>query len=424
MKKVLIISYHFSPLNSMGAKRYGTMHKYMRQYGFTPFVLTTNVPRKLSADFSADADIDLKNVIDENRVVRVGRIQESRPKSIVVNCILSLLDECKIVMRSIDANSFGWYEECKKALECGELGRIQRPDIIVATFPDIGSIYVARFLSKQWSVPYVVEIRDLITEYAEAEEGYHKSRILDSLLEKWLLKNAVGLIAVTSGFKSILQRKYSKWIATVYNGWESDFEKYDNHTVHNEGIKYLYYAGRFYEHRMKSFEILLEALKEVNKYEAVYFKIRGTGPRKYLGQVSRLIKDKDMQEYVTLLPPCKEEIVRQEQIDAFINVVLSDLTDNKDYLLATIPGKAMELLCYSNPILVVASGKSEISSILQKTDKGVVVSCKSDIVKYIQEGYKSKIGIKKEAMFYSRKNQTKKLCAFLEFILKKTSKEI
>ena len=40
MKKVLIVSSHFPPLNSMAAKRYGYMCKYMEENGFIPYVLT------------------------------------------------------------------------------------------------------------------------------------------------------------------------------------------------------------------------------------------------------------------------------------------------------------------------------------------------------------------------------------------------
>lgn len=41
MKKLLIISSHFPPLNTMAAKRYGYMCKYMKKNGYDPYIITT-----------------------------------------------------------------------------------------------------------------------------------------------------------------------------------------------------------------------------------------------------------------------------------------------------------------------------------------------------------------------------------------------
>ena len=36
MKKILIVSYYFPPLNAMASKRYGYMCKYFRENGYEP----------------------------------------------------------------------------------------------------------------------------------------------------------------------------------------------------------------------------------------------------------------------------------------------------------------------------------------------------------------------------------------------------
>ncbi len=41
MRKVLIISYYFPPINMLASKRYGTMCKYLEENGYKPYVLTT-----------------------------------------------------------------------------------------------------------------------------------------------------------------------------------------------------------------------------------------------------------------------------------------------------------------------------------------------------------------------------------------------
>lgn len=414
MKKVLIISYHFPPLNTMGAKRYGIMCKYMKLYGYEPMVLTTNVPQKLEAGFSNQADIKQYNLNNEMEIIRIGKFQKSIVKSAGINFFLSLLEERKLVLRSLDSNSYGWYEECRKAAILKDLRKIVKPDIILATFPDIGDVYVAKYLSELWSVPYVVDIRDLISEYAEVDQGYRKSFIIDNMIEKWLLKDAAALVAVTSGFKNILRHKYHKKTITIFNGWDDKI--YDNMKNEEPTENYMYYAGRFYEHRISSFEILLDALQESSNKD-IKFIIRGTGSGELLRKLEKMVKSKKLQDRVYILPPVKEEIVKKEQEKARIHIVFSDTDDTKDYLLSTIPGKLMELLAYSSPILAVAADKSEIAQVLRQTGKGIAVKSKNEINKFLSGGYLNYRGNEKAINYYSRKNQTKKLCAFMDLLI-------
>ena len=68
MKKLLIVSAHFPPLNTMASKRYGYMCKYMEKYGFEPYILTTR-PR---GGGYLNSKLDLEVPLSEERIIRIG----------------------------------------------------------------------------------------------------------------------------------------------------------------------------------------------------------------------------------------------------------------------------------------------------------------------------------------------------------------
>lgn len=67
-EKVLIVSSHFPPLNSMAAKRYGYMCKYMEENGFIPYVLT----KRAREGGYLNSKFDLEIPIEEEHIYKVG----------------------------------------------------------------------------------------------------------------------------------------------------------------------------------------------------------------------------------------------------------------------------------------------------------------------------------------------------------------
>ena len=60
MKKVLIISYHFPPVNNIASRRFGEMVSFMPNFGWEPFVLTTKSKGTLPV------------LIPEKKIIRIG----------------------------------------------------------------------------------------------------------------------------------------------------------------------------------------------------------------------------------------------------------------------------------------------------------------------------------------------------------------
>lgn len=413
MKKVLIVSYYFPPINVVAARRYGSMCKYFAKYGYEPYVLTTSFGRNPGLD----ARLDLELPLDKSRVIRIGNSKNnSEIGSFLGNFVMNVLDSGKIMSRTLAWEVIGWYERVKRDLD---LERIRDMDIIVATYPAMGNLYVARYLSKKLKCPYIADIRDLISDYTETTEGYRNCKWLDGFIEQYILRMAGGIVTVTPGFRDILRKRYpGKRFQVVFNGWD---DKRTAETTLKAADKYLYYAGSLYLHRLESFELLVKCLKKINAgdHEKYKFIVRSIGPKELDIKAVNLIKREKMQEYVSILPSVSGDIVRQEQKQACINVVLSTVHQDDRALMTTIPGKVYELLNEDASILAIVPKGSDVEKVLQYTHKGITSVLEDEITEFIMRSSKEYTGNGNIA-YFTREKQAARLCRFMDKVLENT----
>lgn len=422
-KKVIIISKAFPPTNSMEAKRLGYMGRYMQQYGYIPYVLTEKIDTKIhvSGPCGKIGFLDT-DMIEEKRIMRVDTpLKENCICNFFVSQFVRITKSMRLSFRSIDESGFCWYESCKKAYQNGELAIFKDADLIICTFPGVGAVYTARYFSKKMKIPYIVDIRDLMSQYADTDEGWKKSKYLDLLMEKWLLTPAIALTTTTRGFRDTLHKLYHKPCATIYNGWNTDYR--DESMNRQSGEKYLYYAGCLYEHRMTSLFLLLNAMKKVNQNGLkVKLILRISGPALLYRKTSQYIKNNKLQEVVILEPSADESIVHEEQKRAFINIVFSETDATKKYLMTTIPGKVYELLTFAAPILTIAAPQTEIADILRVTNKGIVTLKEEEIISFIQ-GMNAQYTGNHKISFFSRKRQAQRMCRFFDGLMERTGNQ-
>lgn len=421
MKKVLIVSYLFAPVNTMASKRFSSMCGYLDKQGYVPYILTVNPPRKLPKSFAYGAALDLKAPIDDSRIIRCGRWADQSVTSVVMSMILDLFEKKHIALRCLDKESYCWYEACKRAYSEEELKSIGHPELVIGTYPGMGNLYVAYYLAKKWKVPFVMDIRDLMSQFEELPKGFWQLKWLDKRLENFYFRHASGIVTVTKGFKKILTEYHHKRVAVVYNGWEETLPVKNICNEDLEKCKYLYYAGSLYGHRLESLRILVRALKKINANIVFKILLRITGPMELIMEAKHMFNNEGVEDIVCLMDGCDEETVREEQSKAYINIVLSDIEQKKRYLLATIPGKLIELLTSSQPILAVTAHESEIAYVLRITGKGAVAETEDEIIHFLEEASESMkyMGDNKAIEFFSREHQAVRLCRYMDMVLNK-----
>lgn len=404
MRKVLVVSYYFPPLNNIAAKRFGTMCEYFEEYGYQTVILTSNS----HGNCFINTKLDLKIPGKIHEIVRIGRTGAAYvPESVFFQALVQWLEKHNRHTRTLSEIPLGWYEKVKRELNLSKLKDI---DIIIGTYPSMDNLFVANYISGKLSCPFVADIRDLITEYSDDAENKKRSFLLDSLVEKYILRKASGIVSVTNGFGKILGKKYpDKRCKVIFNGWE----KKECLAQTESDVPYLYYAGALYSHRLESFELLLDCMKEVLKKKEIKMKIRSVGPKELDGKMGKIIRDCGMEKYVELLEAAEERVIKKEQSSAYINVVLSSLHEGDKALMATVPGKVYEVLVENAPVLAIAPETSDTAYIIRKTNKGIATISKERIVDFILHTNKNFVG-NSHIEFFSRKNQAKRYCEFLD----------
>lgn len=412
MKKVLIISYFFPPVNMMASKRYGTMCKYFEENGYIPYVLTTKYDVTMKRNIMFDSEIP----IDNDNIIRIGSVRRNAESvGLGWTIVSSLLNDSKYYSRTIEINVMGWCNKVKSEID---LETLKDVDIIIGTFPQMVNLSVALYLSTKLKVPFIAEVRDLISDYSETPLGFKHAFWIDRIMERNILQKAAAIITVTSGFKNILKKRYpEKNITVVYNGWDGE-SRHSFKRQENPKEKYLYYAGSFYLHRLESFRFLVRCLKKINSNttERIKFYIRSIGPADLDAKAINIIRQEKMTNFVYVLAAAAEDVIRKEQEKAYINVVLSSLNSEDKALMTTVPGKVYELLKEKAPVLAIVSECSDIAKILNYTNKGIASVKEKEIIDFIVDKNKKHIGNDKIG-FFSRRMQTKRLCKFMDQLL-------
>ncbi|NBH71169.1 hypothetical protein D3Z51_03810 [Clostridiaceae bacterium] len=412
MKKVLIISYFFPPVNTMASKRYGTMCKYFEENGYIPYVLTTKYDVTMRRNIMLDCELP----INKKNIIRIGSVRHNT-EAVGLGWIMmsGLLNDWKYYSRTIEIGVMGWCNKVKSEIDLESLRDI---DVIIGTFPQMVNLSVALYLSRKLRVPFIAEVRDLISDYSETPLGFKHAFLIDRIMERNILQRAAAIITVTSGYKNILKERYPpKDIGVIYNGWDGEpLHCLEEREIQTE--KYLYYAGSFYLHRLKSFRLLVKCLKKINNYttEKIKFFIRSIGPVELDAKAINIIHQEEMEDYVYVLPAAVEDVVRKEQEKAYINVVLSSLDSEDKALMTTVPGKIYELLRQNPPVLAIVFGHSDIAKVLDYTNKGIASVNEKEIVDFIVDKNKKYMGNYK-INFFSRRTQTERLCKFMDQLL-------
>ena len=407
-KKLLIISYYFPPFNIIGSMRFGEMVKYLERYGWQCHVLTVHS--------KGDLDVNLP----QSRIIRIGNISKRKKvnfKNIIegeVNIddfIFKLLGKMNINFRMLNMYPFTWSLKVLKELKKYE-SLFKDTDMILATYNPSDDLWLAKYISRKYNIPFVADFRDL-GALLPMKRNKITDRI-DFLLEKTVLKNAKALTSVSPTLANILKREHKKKSKVIYNGWDNFTEYKEKHGG------YLYYAGGFYSHRMESVYMLIETLK---KFPDIKLKIHSQGPEVLLNKIREFAKKNNV-ENIELFPPIKQKEVFKEANNALANLVFESLEKKNEAHKGNLTGKFLQLIALSPPVLSIARDDNDMGNILNETKKGKLCSTSKQIEKFLIEltGNREKYKGNDKVFNYSKENQAKKLSNLLNEVLE-NSKE-
>lgn len=369
MKKVLIISYSFPPLNNIAARRFSEMVPFFNEQGWEPYILTT--------ESSGDLPLNLpsKNIVRVGKHPQGSTLRQEKPKAGLIARVRRTLG---ITFRSFDGTYKSWYKKIVNDREILNHLHSLKLDFIISSYGPCAAYYIGSKLSKQLGVPWAVDFRDLGALHKDVEiKKYLFVYILDKWNEKRKISTASFLTTVSSALADDLIVNYNKKTEVIYNGW-ADYN--NKHYLRDELVieqekPYIYYAGRFYPHQMDAVLLLIEALKE----QEFNFVVRSLGPDYLEEKILNYAKSLGVLSQVKILPPEKSSVIFKEQENSAINLVVEDLDKTYNFKKGVLTGKLMQLLTCQAPVLAIARDDSEIGMILSSTSKGFLASTKEDI---------------------------------------------
>ncbi len=231
VKKALIVSYLWPPMEGVGLIRAMKFAKYLTGFGWQPFVLTVKPRINNKATGSVPPGVivlrtDYRDVLHdakkmfshrEDAGVTGSEGSEKRSSGMTKNRIGSIARE----VVAMPDEQIGWYDF---AVRDGKaLIERERIDLIFSTSPPETAHLIARKLKKICGIPWVADLRDLWSDDHFRDRSFLKKAIL-KMMEGRVLKDADAVVTVSVPWASRLACSIGSRVDVIENGFdEEDF---------------------------------------------------------------------------------------------------------------------------------------------------------------------------------------------------------
>jgi hypothetical protein len=381
--KILIISWYFPPVNTIGALRVGGLARFLIARGHDlgvvagknwgqPETLSLGVPLERVAYAKA---IDV-NALPERltRILKRGvngspaanrhaaeHLEQAAASRDRVS-VLRRLSRLYVDLTNLPDNRIGWLPACY--LACRRLCRDWHPDLVFASGPPFTALLAARLVSARLGLPFVGELRD-----RWADDPYEETRPWRVRLNQWLerraLAGATGLVTVTEPWAEFYRRKYGQPVATTYNGYDPlDFGPCPNEDISDPSAPLLIgYAGNIYPGKRDPTPVF-EALHLLGRDgENIRVVFRGTDPALVLPLAERA----GVAHLIEALPPVpyRQSLEFQRQADVLLLMQWNDPREQ-----GSCPGKLFEYIASLRPVLVLGLADGVPAMIVRERQAG------------------------------------------------------
>ena len=380
MKRVLIISPHFPPVNAPDMQRIRMCLPYYRDYDWEPVIICVN-------HNYVDGYID-------------DLLTQSYPTDIEIHRVKAFSTKLtrKIGVGSLSLRSY--FQIMKKG---NQLLKKNKFDLIFFSTTAFHVFRIGPYWKKKFGVPYVLDIQDpwrndfyLNKPKDQQPPKFKINYLIDKYLEAASIPKADGIISVSRGYIDILKNRYSElsennFLLLPFCVSSIDFE-IAKKTTNQQSIKFkvdsnnynIIYIGRGGFDLNLSIEILFEAFNKLitekpQTYEKVRFIFAGTSYAP-VGSGRQTIKP----------------IAKKLGVDNFV----IEITDRLPYFealsilqdadLLFIPGstdssytasKIFPYILSKKPIFAIFHKSSSVVSIINKSQSGLVIEFDENINK-------------------------------------------
>lgn len=383
MNKALIVSLYFPPMAGLGPLRLGKFARYLPEFGWEPFVLTTTVredyPQTTALQISEANIIRVpyrvlsfalkqKILAGGNAPARTATGAPSLRKWAyqAVKLLSPIYHRPEIA--SLLVRDRKWDQA---AYARGiEVIRLEKPTVIHAST----SFSLAAKLSQDTGIPWVAEFRELWSQNPRNRKIF-PLQLLEARKEKETIKTAGAIVTISDTLARYLEEFHRRQITVISNGF--DEEDYAEKVPLTSKFTLTFIGGLADRRRLHP--PLFEAIGELRREGLISeqnFELRFIGTD--LQDDIRGLADKFQIADVTTLDswvPLQESIRRQKESSALFFML--GWMDPTEY--GVCPGKVFEYLGAGRPILGCATEQGDISKVVSGSGCGVIASRKDDI---------------------------------------------
>ncbi len=389
MKKILIISHPFPPLQTIGSQRPYRLSKYFPKFGWEPIVLTVKRPGRLPEGiriYETDNQ-DIASVIK----LKIGfnpakTMHEQLGITVSKRCnfptwkskIIKLVSE---IINFPDDRRY-WFKIAFKS--ASELLEGEKIDAIISTSSPVTSHLIARKLKQKYKIPWIADLRDLWTQNPYSNK-FGLIKYFEKRLELKTLSDADALVTVTTPWINMFKiLNKNKKVFCVTNGYDDDdFLKLPSKLT----TKFtLTYTGQLYNGKrdpLLLFEVVAQLIKE-KKIDRNLINIRFFCLKEdwLVNEVNKY----DLEGVVRFYGFVPREEVLERQKESQILLLL--LWNNK-YEEGFCPGKVYEYFGARRPIIAVGGREHTVKDLLETTNAGKYTwnhdTLKNILLEYYQE---------------------------------------
>jgi len=381
VKRVLILTYSFPPCLDSGMYRPLGFVRYLRQYNWEPVVVT------VEERFHNFIFIDHESM---NKVPAGVEIYRTKLPFECLQRFASPHYQASQTVKSTRTALRAWRMNVRKCLKKFDFlvpdffifwlpyvvrllisnKKIRRTDVVFSTSPPESVIVIGFVVSRLLGVPHVVDLRDAWTgEHFVHRKKWRIRNAFESLMERFILKRASGVICVTDTMKKDYIKAYpclQNKIITVTNGFdEGDMNVQETITLPKGS--FVYTGFLFPERNPYPFLSGLKELFEEGLVKRQEVKIYLVGI--IWKEPEEMVEELGLQDVVLI----KEQVPHRESI-AFqkaADVLLLFGTGSP----CEMTGKIFEYLASGRFIFALSRKGGEIDELLKKTGAGIVVDC-------------------------------------------------
>ncbi len=358
--KILLISYWSPPAKAIGARRWGDFFQLSEEDNDVEMTV-------LTANWQGSKE--------KNNIFYLGEEVISKPFYSVNHKIgyKDMLLHPSLIIRSLDSSiESNWYHKTKEwiAKDTNDY------DVIISSFGPIASVLLGSYAKKKYKKPHFVDLRDLVSIQGQ-KNIFPFINFLDKKLDKYIMRDVDAFFSVSPTGTQKAKKFYKKEVYTIYNGLKMPIKKSKvDLSLNNKTSLTLLYMGTLGISRNPS--VVLTFLENYAKLDSsISFKIKFASqdsPFDFITKKLFSYIDIEWLGYLSLGELEKEK----KTSDVFL--LLEDLQESGN---ENLTGKIFEYFYGQKPIMLSAHKDSDIVTLLNLTNAGMLVNSIEDIKSFI-----------------------------------------